>query len=581
MRITQSGNIGIGATSPTSALHIVGDTATLLNVASGSSSRFAVLENGDIGIGSTTPEQKLAVAGNILASASGNVDLILNSTTSDDTKFTLRSTGASDRFEILGSASQNYLTILKGGNIGIGTTGPLAGLQITRDYVDSLNMNLRMAGNIPGLSFDNIQGTSRNFAILNQYFGPAQLNFNYSSAFGGNPTLVAMTIDGTNGNVLMNGNVGIGDTTPDAKLDVAGSGIFDNELIVTDALQVGGAASAAYSRFGTSATTHSSAITASNDLLISGDLEVDGSAYFDGTVNFGTIASAASFYAQDGTAALPSYTFSQDTNTGLYRVTTDTLGFTTAGTERLRFDASGNATFSGTGSHSAAGEWNFDSNTLVIDAGTNNVGIGTTSPLAKLSISGGNIFLDHTQSIRGGIGAATYGDIEFYSGSTGDMTLTPYINYDLRIVTGGIERFRVDNGGNVGIGTAAPVQKLDVAGSVNISKGSYYRYNDVLFAMASTSLYNYFTGGAGNLTMTGGYNTANGYQALYSNTTGYKNTANGFQALNANTVGIYNTANGAYALYANTTGTQNTANGYAALYSNTTGYYNTANGYAA
>ncbi|MEK7638442.1 MAG: hypothetical protein AAB375_03395, partial [Patescibacteria group bacterium] len=76
-------------------------------------------------------------------------------------------------------------------------------------------------------------------------------------------------------------------------------------------------------------------------------------------------------------------------------------------------------------------------------------------------------------------------------------------------------------------------------------------------------------------------NTANGYAALYSNTTGAYNTANGFQALYSNTTGTDNTANGLYALYSNTTGGNNTANGMYALYSNTTGNSNTANGYQA
>ena len=80
---------------------------------------------------------------------------------------------------------------------------------------------------------------------------------------------------------------------------------------------------------------------------------------------------------------------------------------------------------------------------------------------------------------------------------------------------------------------------------------------------------------------TGHQNTANGYQALFSNTTGYYNTANGYQALLSNTEGTYNTANGYQALYSNTTGFDNTANGFQALYSNTIGSVNTANGWQA
>jgi hypothetical protein len=142
--------------------------------------------------------------------------------------------------------------------------------------------------------------------------------------------------------------------------------------------------------------------------------------------------------------------------------------------------------------------------------------------------------------------------------------------------------------GTVAAGTATPT----TIGSSGVL------LNGVPALQSQTSLNNYYSGGAGNLTgtgssntangfealysnSTGNYNTANGFEALYSNSTGNYNTANGFRALNANTTGSYNTANGFEALNANTTGNNNTANGYAALYANTTGSSNTANGFEA
>jgi uncharacterized coiled-coil protein SlyX len=80
------------------------------------------------------------------------------------------------------------------------------------------------------------------------------------------------------------------------------------------------------------------------------------------------------------------------------------------------------------------------------------------------------------------------------------------------------------------------------------------------------------------LNNTGSFNTAIGFQALYSNTTGDGNTATGNGALFSNTTGNGNTANGVSALSSNTEGSANTANGGSALLSNTTGDFNTANG---
>jgi len=77
-------------------------------------------------------------------------------------------------------------------------------------------------------------------------------------------------------------------------------------------------------------------------------------------------------------------------------------------------------------------------------------------------------------------------------------------------------------------------------------------------------------------------NTANGANALYSNTLrGDRNVADGDNALFSNEAGIDNTANGANALYSNTNGRRNVANGYNALFSNQTGNFNTAIGFRA
>ena len=74
------------------------------------------------------------------------------------------------------------------------------------------------------------------------------------------------------------------------------------------------------------------------------------------------------------------------------------------------------------------------------------------------------------------------------------------------------------------------------------------------------------------------YNSAFGYRSLAANTTGFQNTSLGYQSMNANSSGYYNVAVGTSSLGANTTGYSNTAVGWGSLGANTTASFNTAIG---
>jgi hypothetical protein len=78
---------------------------------------------------------------------------------------------------------------------------------------------------------------------------------------------------------------------------------------------------------------------------------------------------------------------------------------------------------------------------------------------------------------------------------------------------------------------------------------------------------------------TTGYNTAFGFSALYSNTDGFANTAIGRNALFSHVTGDHNTATGGAALFLNADGTGNTATGRAAMGFGTSGSQNTATGW--
>ncbi len=78
-----------------------------------------------------------------------------------------------------------------------------------------------------------------------------------------------------------------------------------------------------------------------------------------------------------------------------------------------------------------------------------------------------------------------------------------------------------------------------------------------------------------------GFNTAEGFGALFALTSGTFNTALGFKALNADTSGGSNTAVGGQALLHNNVGSYNTAIGENALVFNTSGSFNMALGQGA
>ena len=171
-------------------------------------------------------------------------------------------------------------------------------------------------------------------------------------------------------------------------------------------------------------------------------------------------------------------------------------------------------------------------------------------------------------------------------GSGGGLsTTTPFSAGYLPLVTSSLALTNsaiFQSGSNVGIGLTNPAYALDMAA------GDVYGYNGTVMAQASTTLFNYFLGGAGTIgaAATGAKNTGTGYQALSNLTTGNSNTANGYRSLNSNTTGNSNTANGlipsttapqaattrrtAMLPSAATPGANNTANGYYSLYNNTT-----------
>ncbi len=255
--------------------------------------------------------------------------------------------------------------------------------------------------------------------------------------------------------------------------------------------------------------------TATGATTLSGDLTVSGTTstlYFDDGATLSgdlTVGSTTMLYLADGTATAPSLTFISDTNTGLFRPTTDTLGIAAGGTDTLRIskDGSDNATITNTSGDvhvgSGGGDLTLASGVDIITEG--NVEFKGDSSSRTITI--GDTDKDNDDIVvidasNWSVGAS--GDLTI-SGTTGAFYLAdgtaanPSLNFsddadtglfspdadEIAISIGGSEALRVDASGNVGIGDTTPDAKLDVEGDVVITQdlsisgtiyGSYHHY---------------------------------------------------------------------------------------------------------
>ena len=229
-----------------------------------------------------------------------------------------------------------------------------------------------------------------------------------------------------------------------------------------------------------------------------------------------------------GTALLPSYSFTGDTNTGMWSPTADTLAWSTGGVERMRINPTelsvvGNINISSADSYRINGQ-------IIAQASTtlNNYFFGNSGNLSMT----GNFNSAH------GVNSLLSNTTGFQNSAQGAYAL------------------RYNTTGNLNSAQGVNALLLNTTGFQNSAQGVNTLYSNT----------------------TGKQNSAQGAYALYSNTTGDFNSAQGRSALYSNITGDFNSAQGVNALYSNTTGNLNSAQGVNALLLNTTGYQNSAQG---
>jgi len=168
-------------------------------------------------------------------------------------------------------------------------------------------------------------------------------------------------------------------------------------------------------------------------------------------------------------------------------------------------DASGDALTINSSAVSIPNGLNFDSNTLVIDATNDRVGVGTSSPGTKLDVynsqaSGISEIARFRWNNGGSGGAITWanqaGTVLGQIANSSDSNGNPLLFYAYNNSTALTERMRIDSSGNVGIGTSSPSHKLTVAGNLGLSNNNAYGWGDLTTYIAgdsSTDFINFVT----------------------------------------------------------------------------------------
>jgi hypothetical protein len=175
-----------------------------------------------------------------------------------------------------------------------------------------------------------------------------------------------------------------------------------------------------------------------------------------------------------GTGTNISYSWLNDTTTGIGKPAAGTIGFYTNGNERLRVQSNGDV--------------NFDNNTLYVDSINNRIGVGTSTPSTTLHING-NTKVDGSLTVQNLTVNGTTTIVDTNTQTTEQLIITndgtgPAVIINqlgnqpiLQLQGTNTTVFQVLNEGLVGVGVTNPNAKVDISVNNNIGL-KINQYND-------------------------------------------------------------------------------------------------------
>jgi hypothetical protein len=458
-------NVGIGTTSPLTKLHIAGTTnANIIRIENTATALSAGDTIGAIQFfNNDTTDDSPNVAASIYATAgaSGGSGSLRFKTTEPGTE---------------GNPATDTMIITNGGRVGIGTLSP--------------DKDLTVGGINPthGINLRTKSGTSEWLLWqVEQYFSQE----GYMRMFNDNVAKIQFRAGGDS--YFVGGDVGIGTTSPDFKLDVGGTlGVSDlpgnasstsvlvrNETIGPELLSNGDFTGNPDLWGGDESITNGQLTKTGNGLAYQSISLTGGATYFI-TVDVASISGTPLIYAtglQSGGLSLglnELYLVAGSANS-LFGINNGSgsvfnsisLKLVTSASNQIQTRQLGSSAFSETEYWKANGNDIYNTNSA-------NVGIGTTSPTqSKLVISGGA-----TGTVGGGDAGITM--INKFDNPDNSWSILPVITgvsntgFSIRDNTDSADRLVIDGSGKVGIGTASPDSKLSVTSTTLNSEDILY-----------------------------------------------------------------------------------------------------------